>query len=147
MNALSILSSLLGMLLGTAGLTVSILNYLRDRSKVRVTLQWNMVDTHTKQVHGLVRVTNVGRRVVYVGIAALEIPGGTAYILGDSIPGRRLAEGDEPAAFLVNHDGMAKHAGDWRRIRAFVEISTGEKFYSDYPRKNDKPPKWANQNT
>ena len=80
MNAISIVSSILGMLLGSAGLAISILNYLRDRSKVRVTLQWNIVHTHTKQVQGLVRVTNVGRRVVYFGIAALEIPGGNAYI-------------------------------------------------------------------
>lgn len=48
------LADVLGMVLGTASLTLSILNYLRDRSHVKVTLHWNMTDTRTLAVPGQV---------------------------------------------------------------------------------------------
>lgn len=72
MSALATTGSILGMVLGTAGVTISVLNYLRDRPQVKVTLQWNMVDPNTGEVRGLVRITNTGRRAVYICIAALE---------------------------------------------------------------------------
>ncbi len=143
MNALSITGSILGMVLGTASLTLSILNYLRDRAQVKVTLHWNMTDTRTGAVQGLVRVTNTGRQVVFISIAALDVPGSPTYILNDSIAGVKLAVGDKPAPYLVSHDGMEKHSSSWRKIRAFVELSTGDKFWSEYPEKDAKPPKWA----
>lgn len=146
MDALTTTGSLLGMVLGTAGLTISLLNYLRDRPRVKVTLSWNMVNTQTKAVTGLVRVTNTGRRAVFVAIAAIEIPNSpTVYVLNDSLAGFKLAEGDKPAGYFISHEGMAVHAAYWRNIRAFVEVSTGEKYYSAYPRKNEPPPKWAKE--
>lgn len=144
MDAITAIGSLLGMVLGTAGLTISLLNYLRDRPRVKVTLSWNMVNSQTRETTGLVRVTNTGRRAVFISVAAIEIPDSPAVlILSDSMGGSKLAEGDKPAAYFISHQGMAEHAGYWRKMRAFVEVSTGEKYYSKYPRKNEPSPKWA----
>ncbi len=144
MDALTTTGSVLGMVLGSAGLAISLLNYLRDRPRVKVTLTWNMVDSRTREVRGLVRVTNTGRRAVFIAIAAIEVPNSpTIYVLNDSLAGSKLAEGDKPAGYFISHEGMAVHAAYWRKLRAFVEVSTGEKYYSDYPRKDEPPPKWA----
>ena len=146
MDNLTTIGSVLGMVLGTAGLTISLLNYLRDRPRVKVTLVWNMVNLQTQQVSGLVRVTNTGRRAVFISIAAIEIPNSpTVYVLNDSLAGTKLGEGDRPAAYFVSHDDMAAHSPHWQKLRAFVEVSTGEKYYSAYPRENESPPKWATQ--
>lgn len=146
MGALTTIGSILGMVLGTAGFTVSVLNYLRDRPKVKVLLQWNMTDSRTGIVKGLVRVTNIGRRPVFIGAAAIQIEGGATYLLSDAIPGTKLQEGDKPAGYMVNHEGMEKHSGEWRKVRAFVEDSTGKKYWSKYPSKSDKPPAWVASN-
>ena len=61
MSALATTGSILGMVLGTAGFTISVLNYLRDRPQVKVTLQWNMVDPE---------------RAKRGALCALPIPGG-----------------------------------------------------------------------
>lgn len=144
MDALTTTGSVLGMVLGTAGLSISLLNYLRDRPRVKVTLSWNMMDPRTQDVRGLVRVTNTGRRAVFIGVAAIEIPNSpTVYVLNDSLAGTKLAEGDKPAGYFISHDGMAEHAAYWRKVRAFVEVSTGEKYYSPYPKEDTPPPKWA----
>jgi len=143
MGALTTTGSILGMVLGTAGFTVSVLNYLRDCPKVKVLLQWNMTDSRTGVIKGLVRVTNVGRRPVFIGAAAIQVEGGATYLLSDAIPGTKLQEGDKPAGYFVNHDGMAQHFGEWRKVRAFVEDSTGKKYWSKYPSKSDKPPAWV----
>ena len=55
MGAITIVASILGMILGTAGFVMSVLSYLRDRPRVKVTLQWDMVDVTTREVRGLVR--------------------------------------------------------------------------------------------
>ena len=143
MDALTTSGSVLGVLFGTAGLTISILNYLRDRTKVRVTLSWNMTDIRTGKMSGLVKATNTGRRAVFISIAGISLPGDGLGILGESIAGAKLNEGDKPAAYLVAHNGFAEHAKQWRKIRAFVEDSTGKRYYSKYPAKNDDPPNWA----
>ena len=144
MDALTTIGSVLGMILGTSGLTVSLLNYLRDRPQVKVTLSWDMVNTRTGEVDGLVRVTNTGRRAVFISATALEIPNSPEiHVLQDSISGVKLAEGDKPAAYLVSREWVAVHVGKWRKMRAFVEVSTGGKYYSAYPRRNEPPPNWA----
>jgi hypothetical protein len=143
MSALVTTGSILGMVFGTAGFTISVLNYLRDRPRVKVILQWNMVDPQTNEVKGLVRVTNIGRRPIFICIAALEVPDGVDFILNDSVVGIKLGEGEKPAGFLFNHDGMAKYSNKWREIRAFVVDSTGKRYTSKRPAKDAKPPRWV----
>jgi hypothetical protein len=61
-------------MLGSVALAVSILNYLRDKPKLKVSLKWDMTDTQTGKQMGLVRVTNVGRRPAHLGAVALALP-------------------------------------------------------------------------
>jgi hypothetical protein len=85
MNGLSVTASILGMVFGTAGLVLGVLNYLRDRAKVKVTLRWKMQNVQTGETRGLIRVTNVGRRPVFI-----------------SLVGSRTAEGFGPHARGAN---------------------------------------------
>jgi hypothetical protein len=41
-SAITQVAALLGMVLGTAGLVISLMNYLRDRPRVKVRLKWDM---------------------------------------------------------------------------------------------------------
>jgi hypothetical protein len=105
-------------MLGSVALAVSILNYLRDKPKLKVSLKWDMTDTQTGKQMGLVRVTNVGRRPAHLGAVALALPSKYEHshlLLGESVRGKRLEEGGEPATFLVNWDRLAQYKSDWRR--------------------------------
>jgi hypothetical protein len=141
----SLVTGILGALLGTAGFVISILAYLRDRPRLRVTLQWDMAiaggNPDTKI--GIVSVANVGRRPSYAVMASLVLPKGYHYTheaLMESIPGRQLVEGGTPATFTVNYDGLGQYKRDWRKIRVMVQDSAGKQYYSNYPKKK---PSWA----
>jgi hypothetical protein len=134
-------AAMVGMVLGTAGFVMSLMNYLRDRPKVKVTLKWDLT-TDGKNRMGFVRVTNVGRRPIYISLAALEVPTGfrhTHLILKESMPGRKLSEGDAPATFSVNYDDLAQYSKHWRKVRGYVEDSAGGKYVSKKLPKSDIP--------
>ena len=139
----AIISGILGAMLGSAGLAISILNYLRDRPNLKVTLQWDMTVLETKATLGLVRVTNIGRRPVHLGIVALALPKGyknSHLILNDSIKGTRLEEGGKPEGFMITYDRLSEYRADWDKIRAMAEDSTGKAYFSEYPKVK---PSWA----
>lgn len=140
----SLVTGIIGAVLGTAGLVISLLTYLRDRPKLKVLLKWDMTpaDRPNEKV-GIIRVTNIGRRSAYVAIASLELPKGykhTNLVINESIPGRQVVEGGAPVGFTVNYHGMETYRNDWKRIRAVVEDSAGKRYYSNYP---DRKPSWA----
>src|SRR5712691_3992014 len=89
------LAAILGMGLGTAGFVMGLLSYLRDRPKVEVFLKWDMADSVTHQKMGIVRVTNIGRRPIYISLVALEPPKGfdVHLVLKQSLRGSKLSEG------------------------------------------------------
>jgi len=94
---------------------------------------------------GIVRVTNVGRRPIYISVASLKLPKGFKYdhlILKESMPGTKLSEGDAPATFSVNYDGLEKYAKHWRKVRGYVEDSAGKKYLSKKVPTSDIP-SWA----
>jgi hypothetical protein len=142
-QVVAIVTGILGAMLGSAGLAVSILNYLRDRPKLKVTLQWNMTALETRAILGIVWVTNVGRRPTHLGAVALVLPPkykDSHLTLHDSIKGTRLEEGGKPAVSIVNYDNMAQYKADWHKIRAMAEDSTGKAYFSEYPKVR---PSWA----
>ncbi|HEY5331601.1 MAG TPA: hypothetical protein VIJ79_17110 [Acidobacteriaceae bacterium] len=146
MNTVSLIASVLGMILGTAGLSISLSNYLRDRPKIRVTLKWDMTDAQTGQMFGLAKVTNVGRRPVFISVVALELPKGFArsdLILDTSMAGTKLSEGDKPIAHIINQTDLAQYSVQWQKIRAYAEDSTNRSYFSKPPKKNSKKPSWV----
>jgi hypothetical protein len=61
----------------------------------------------------MVVVANVGRRPIFVTAAVMQMPKGvgehTHYLLGESIPGKKLSEGGPPAKFFISNEGMEQY--------------------------------------
>jgi hypothetical protein len=145
-DGLTATASILGMLLGTAGFVMSILNYLRDRAKVKITLRWNMRIVETGELMGLVRVTNIGRRPVFISVVALEVPKGFEYpylLLKQSIQGTKLGESEKPLGLPVSYGSLSPYSKVWRKMRAYAEDSTGKRYYSKFPAKGVETPSWV----
>jgi hypothetical protein len=145
--SLSDVAALLGMVLGTAGFVMGLMNYLRDRPKVRVTLKWDMTEPNTGRMAGVVKVTNVGRRPIFISIVALQVPEGFKHshlVLAKSIPGQKLSEGDATAGFLANYEGLEAYAKKWRDVRWYAEDGAGGKYLSEKLPETDIP-SWARQ--
>jgi len=142
--------SVMGLVFGVTGTVLGVLNYLRDRARVVVHLQWDMSVTpaepgETKRLWGSVRVTNIGRRPAYVSHAALRVPEGSSHtylVLAEAIAGTKLLEGDPPKMYLVTQVGLEKYADRWQEVVAQVSDSTGRVWRS--PRLAANPvPSWA----
>lgn len=137
--------ALLGLIFGLIGTTIGVFNYLRDRGRIVVLLQWDMAMTGedaTKRF-ACITVTNVGRRAVYISHAALRLPKGediSHFLIRDGLKGQKLSEGDPPAIFSVDQSGLAAYAGKWREIVAQVSDSTGKEWVS---KKASTIPSWA----
>jgi hypothetical protein len=121
-----------------------------------VTLKWDMAVTNNptydpKKRWGIVRVTNIGRRPVHLAVVALKLPKSFASAAGfehthllfpDSLGGKKLAEGDPPAGFVVSQDDLKQYSTVWRHIHAIAEDSTGKTYKS---RRVSTRPSWVNQ--
>ncbi len=146
-------ATLLGFGIAAVGLTLSILNYLRDRIKLKVTLQWDMTVTEnpvydSSKKYGAVKITNAGRRSTYVGVVALMLPKGATnrtLILSDSLKGEKLDEGSAPRSVLVDQEGFEKYAQYWDQIYAEVSDSAGKDWKSKPALKALGPPSWAKE--
>lgn len=142
---LSDLAAVLGMVLGTAGFVMGVMNYLRDKPKIKVYLKWDMEEIRTHVKTGVLTVTNVGRRPIFISAAALLVPKGFEHshlLLMESTPGTKLSEGDAPAKFMINYDKLQKYAQNWRDVRGYVEDSAGKKYVSRKLPESDIP-SWA----
>ena len=147
------LGTLVGVVAGTAGLVLGMLNYLRDRSRVMVNLQWDMKVMNAPgydptKLWGVIRVTNTGRRPAYVSHVVIKLPKGyksSRLLVKEGLQGQKLDEGAPPLPFLVNQEGLEEYAKDWKKLRAQVSDSTGKVWTS--PRKGrGEPPSWAKSN-
>ncbi len=140
-------AALTGVVLGTFGSVLGVLNYLRDRSKVTVTLQWDMAVTNNptydpRKKWGLVRVANVGRRPVYVSHASLRLPPGSKHhvlLLSDSVAGEKLGEGDPPRAYVVDQSDLGKYTQEWKKVYAEISDSTGRSWRSKHQKWQPRP--------
>jgi hypothetical protein len=157
--SLTLVISLVSGAIGVSAFTLSVLNYLRDRPKVRVTLKFDMAVSGEGMLDpakpwGLISVTNAGRRPVFISIAAFGYWRGRALkprwrrlpdghflqIAGQSVGGTKLGEGDAPVTYIISQDGLDKFAPNWNKVRAYVEDSTGKRYMS---RPVSTLPSWA----
>lgn len=151
-NTPTFVLSLIGTLTGTAGVVLSILNYLRDRAKVRVLLQWDFrpIGPNNQPIGkpmGVVTIANIGRRPVYMKLVYLEVPkrsGGGPLILKHSLNGQRVAEGDPeyviPMSSELQDFLQSKYSIYWKEIYAVASDNCGRKFKSSTPK---QIPSWG----
>jgi hypothetical protein len=133
--SISEVASFVGLLLGTVGTVLGIMNFLRDRGKLVVRLQWDMAMTgeHPDKRVGCITVTNTGRRASYMSHVALRLPKGgetSHFLIREGLKGQKLYEGDPPVVFTVDQDGLEAYAGRWREVLAQVSDSTGRVWAS-----------------
>ena len=149
-SMITIISAIVGMLLGTAGFVIGVMNYLRDKPRVKVILKWDMRVTDNarydaSKLWGIITVTNIGRRPIFISIAALTVRKGFEHshlIVVESVTGQKLSEGDAPVRFVVKQEGLEKYRRSWRDVRAHVEDSAGAKYLSKRLNKSGVP-SWA----
>jgi len=146
-------ATLVGLVFGSIGLAIGVMNYLRDNPKITVELQWDMTpfnlpEFDPNELVGVIRITNTGRRPAYVSHVALKLPKGyegTHLVISEGLQGQKLSEGDPPLTFPSRQNELHQYAKDWRKLRAQVSDSTGKVWYS--PRTwISKKPSWANEN-
>lgn len=139
-----------GIISGVAGLVLGVMNFVRDRVKLDITLQWDMDITHgtqydTSEKWGVVRVQNTGRRTTFVSHVAIKIPkgyDGTHLLVMDSVAGEKLAEGDAPKIYVLTQEGLERYRKDWHKLIAVVSDSTGQVWKSRRVSRK-KCPSWA----
>ena len=144
--------SLIGTLAGTAGVVLSIFNYLRDRASAIVSLQWDFqgLDSSNRPTGlpmGVVSVANNGRRPLYIKLVYLEVPkrsGSGPLILKKSVEGQKLGEGDPEYVITISNEvqeALHKHfAAYWKEIHAVAVDNCGRKYKSKTPKKQ---PSWG----
>ena len=138
------LASLIGAITGPAGLTIALLVYFRDRSKVRVILGWDRImvggPVEDKKTYTQITIINSGRRPIYLSHASIELPKRVSnkygtLLFSDGIDGVTLGEGARPHVVTAdqNHENIKNHLQEWWKLRAAVVDASGQKYYSDWP--------------
>ena len=108
-EVLTTITAIAGLFFGLAGFILGLLNYRRDRPKLKVYLNWDTCvfrDKLGRQAKlGQIYITNTGRRPIYITSAGLVF-----FTLSDrgiwrttvgGVRGQRLAEGDPPIVLVV----------------------------------------------
>ena len=142
---ISELTGLLGLIFGVIGTSIGVFNFWRDKGKLVVWLQWDMAITGESEEKrfGCITVTNSGRRAIFMSHVALRLPNGGEYshfLIRDGLKGQKLSEGNSPAVFPVDQEGLEQYANEWKSIRAQVSDSTGKEWLS---KKVTVAPSWA----
>lgn len=137
--------ALTGLSFGLIGTTLGVVNFLRDRAKVVVFLQWDMaiIGKPEDKRFGCITVTNTGRRPVFITHAALRLPKGSEIshlLIKEGLHGRKLSEGDAPVIFTLEQDGLDKYTAQWAQVIAQISDSTGKTWKSKKVRHR---PSWA----
>jgi hypothetical protein len=141
------ISTVVAILTGTAGFTLSIMNYFRDKAKININLQWDLssyenMNNQDGKKFGLIKITNVGRRPIFISHVAIKFPRGskpTHLLQFNSITGVRIAEGDPPLSYPINQDQMAEYSSNWHKIIVEASDSTGKIWISKRVCKKNKP--------
>ena len=148
--SLNDLATFVGLVAGVTALVLGVLNYLRENPKIVIELQWDMNPVNipgydkNEQI-GMIHISNVGRRPIYLSHVALRLPKGfneSHLLLQEGLQGKSVAEGDAPMIFPVKQEGLGKYASKWREVRAHVSDSTSKVWLSKKIEKA-KVPSWA----
>lgn len=142
--------AVLGLVSGVAGTILGVLSFFRDRPKVDVSLQWDLEVTpgtefDSTKLWGIVTVTNVGRRPIFVSHAALKLPKGyegTHLVINSGIAGKTLTEAAPSERYVVTQEGLEAYAKDWRDVIAQVNDSHGRTWRSKRLPASEMP-SWA----
>ncbi len=147
-------AALLGLISGVTGTVLGVLNFLRDRAAVEVSLQWDMSVTpgteyDANKKWGVIIVANVGRRPIFVSHVALRIPKAAQQnyshmVLNSGIVGKTLTEGSPVERFVITQDGLTELASHWRDVVAQVSDSSGRVWISKRLPKH-RIPSWAEE--
>lgn len=152
-DIVTFVTSILGMVFGLAGLTLGIMNYLRDRPRVAIVVNWDvrmMPNQHQmpkgdhRKTFVLVHVANLGRRPIFIARVGFKFPKGAPSawaLIPESLGGKKLAEGDPPHAYFVDQADFSQHAKYWTKIQVVALDSAGK----EYAQKLDprSPPNWV----
>jgi hypothetical protein len=139
-SSVPLVSALIGIAIGTAGFVLGVLNYLRDRPRVVVSLTWDLEPfgaatsvLDPNKPWGALTVTNIGRRPIFVSHASLHIPGESKYfVLSDGIEGVKLLESDPPRRYVVDQQAIRdRFSEEWPRLRGCVVDNTGKHWHSN----------------
>lgn len=141
----------IGIVFGFSGFILGLVSHFRDRAKVTVEIQWDMSITDNpaydpNKQWGVVRVSNVGRRPIYISHVALKLPKGydhTHLVLMEGVAGQKLNEGDPAQVYIVDQEGLEQYFKNWKKITAQVNDTTGKVWRSKKLKRNEKP-SWAN---
>lgn len=143
-------AALVGAVTGPIGLTIALMVYFRDRARVAVSLSWDMNQTGNPDDIAIVRISNIGRRPIYLSHAHIRLPRGadanvSNLVFPDNIRGVTLAEGSAPHLVVLNQRQleMEKYAKIWWRLRATVIDAAGKHYHSEWP---SKPSSWGGVN-
>lgn len=105
------INAVLGVLFGLSGLTLAVINYCRDNPKIIVDLQWDMSMIEVgggpqdrNKLHGMITVTNIGRRLIYISHVSLRLSPKGYLLLMEGLSGQKLVEGDPPRTFIGDLD-------------------------------------------
>jgi hypothetical protein len=94
---------------------------------------------------GIIKISNVGRRAIFVSHVALRLPKGMSHsylVIADGIAGVKLGEGDPVRTHIVSQDEMPAYKMKWRSIVAQVTDSSG-KVWKSQPLPKKPIPSWA----
>jgi len=135
----------IGIVSGISGLVLGIMNYLRDNSRVSVSLQWDMepfgnLPLEKGKLYGAVRISDVGRRPIFISHVSIRLPNGEELLITDSIVGERLSEGDAPKIYPVKQAGLEEFREYWDKIYAVVRDSADKEYKSKHQKNK---PSWA----
>lgn len=141
----------LGFIISIGGLTLGILNYLRDAIRVSVEIEW---DCHSFEpgrdsdaLCARITLTNCSRRPVYIKLVGYGLRNKDRLCVSlRSGEGKRLSEADPPLVYYVGYKGDSditewKHA--WRNVAGIAVDSTGRRWLSKKPPRDAKRPSWA----
>lgn len=144
------IATIVGLVAGVSGLVIGILNFLRDKPKVLIELQWDMssygiTGIEGNELVGIIRVANTGRRPIYVSHVAIKLPPGyenSHLVISEGLVGKKLQEGDQPLTYPVIQNNLEEYKEKWRNLTAQISDSTG-KVWRSKKIQEGKAPSWA----